>query len=167
MPVDSQAHASRTILLALQSRLVSVLGLDQQYVRIAASDAYKVSYEQTMVVIRPMSPQPYTDAGAGRRARPVSRVLRIYIHHRSSLDFVGDDSIAVPALCDIEDQVYDAMDDYWLLDDSQTVPLTIEPLHPLPSSGEPTRQPDNDIGETLSRLDFEVRYLLVNNTPAP
>lgn len=168
MATTNQAYAASVILEAFRTRLVNVLELDSHFVRLVANDAYEVSHEETLIAIRPLGPKPLTDAGGGRRARPVTRSVRVYVHKRSSSDFAGDDRLIVTALCDLEDRVFDALDDYWLRDDSRTNYLTIEPIHLTDASGgPPVRQATNDVGEVFSRLDFELVYLLANNTPEP
>ncbi len=166
MSVDSQAFPSSQILEAIRVRLRRVLSLDDQYVRLCANDQYAVSNEETLIAIRPLGPTPYTDAGVGRRARPVERTIRVYIHRRSSVDFTGDDRLAVPLLCDLEDAVLSALDEWWPKDVDNVTPITIEPLHPTDSSnGPPTRKSDNDVGEVFSRLDFSIKYVASNETP--
>lgn len=167
MPTTVQAYPSSTIIEALRVRIRTVTGVDDQYVRIVFSDQYEYSKEETLIAIRPLGPLPYTDAGAGRRARPTTRMVRIYLHKRSSLDFVGDDRIVASTLLDLEDEVFNALDDHILVDALGT-PLIIEPIHPTDSSGgPPVRKPVEDIGDVFSRLDFEIKYLLVNETPIP
>lgn len=166
MPVTEQAYPSSQIFESLRLRLRSKLELDDSFVRLVASDQYSYSGEPLLIAIRPLHPQPYPEAGGGRRIRPTKRMVRVYISTRSSLDFVGDDRLATTALLDLEDKVYDALDDYWLRDESDTVNLTIEPIHPIDTfGGPPTRKPNEDTGEIFSRLDFQLSYLLVNLTP--
>jgi hypothetical protein len=59
----------------------------------------------------------------------MKRTIRVYIHKRSSLDFSGDDRILVAALCALEDQVYDFLDE-WPPITVAGLPMTQEPLHP-------------------------------------
>jgi hypothetical protein len=168
MPATTQAYDFADILEALRLRLVSVLGLDDHYVRSVASDQYKYTTEETLVALRPLGVRPDVNAGGGRRARPCYRTVRCYISKRSSLDFVGSDSVVLETLFDTENQILDALDDFWPMDTSGTVALTIEPVHPTDSSnGPPVRKPDEDTGEVYSMLSFEVRYLQINNTPSP
>lgn len=168
MPVTAQAYSSSEIMESLRLRLETVLEIDESFCRLVMSDDYEYTDEETLIAIRPLGPVPFTDAGGGRRARPVTRSVRVYIHKRNSSDFVGDDRLAMAILLDFEDSVFNALDDHFLRDADNTTNITLEPLHPTDASaGPPVRQPTNDVGRLFSRLDFEVKYMLVNNTPAP
>lgn len=167
MPVTTQAYPSSTILETIRLRLRNGLVINDHYVRLTAADDYKVTFEEKFIAIRPLGPIPFVDAGGGRRARPVKRFIRVYLHLRSSIDFVGDDGIVMPEMFDFEDAVFNLLDD-WFVTNANGVVLTHEPIHTADASaGPPTRQVLNDVGEVVSRLDFEVPYILVNNTPAP
>jgi hypothetical protein len=167
MASNPQAFTASDILEAIRLRVVEATEVDTHFVRLVANDNYRYSEEEDLIAIRPLGPTPYTDAGGGRYSRPVSRIIRIYIHKRSSLDYVGSDSQVVGLLCDREDEVFDWLDD-WFPTNADDEVMTIEPLHPVDSSaGPPTRQDLNDIGETFSRIDFEVRYLLSNDQDVP
>lgn len=164
---NPQAFPASEILEVIRLRVVEATELDDHYVRLTANDQYSVTNEETLIAIRPLGPTPVTDAGGGRYSRPVSRTIRIYIHKRSSLDYTGDDRILVPALCDLEDTLLNYLDDWWPVNSDDEI-LTIEPLHPTDSSaGPPLRQQMNDVGETFSRLDFEIRYLLNSDRAVP
>jgi hypothetical protein len=139
--------------------------LDPAYVRLVASDSYVVNVmEPAFVFVRYYGPQPFTDAGAGRRAMPVVRLVRTYIYTRNGSDVSGSDVIALTA-ADIgharrEEAVYAALVN-WFPADAEGLPLTIEPLHPVDSAGgPPERRPEAEEGLVRSHLDFEVRYLL-------
>jgi hypothetical protein len=167
MATTAQAYPAGDILEAIRLRLVTAIGLDTQFVRLVAHDNYQISFEETLIAIRPLGPRPRPYAGYGRHLRPIDRSIRVYIHKRSSLDFAGDDRLLMASLCAIEDTVYNFLDD-WTITDSRSVSLSPEVLHPIDASnGPPTRQPVNDIGECFSRLDFEFMYIQVNETPAP
>lgn len=168
MAYDSQSYTFAEILEQIRLRLVSGLPLDTQYVRSVGSDGYKYSNEETLISVRPLGPEPYTDAGGGRSHRPMKRIIRVYISKRSSLDFVGDDSVALPLILNTEDRIYDLLDEWWPMDTVLNKPMTIEPLHPIDSSGgPPVRLPQDDIGEVTSMLTFEVCYVQGNTIPIP
>jgi hypothetical protein len=165
--INPQAADFADILENMRLRLVDELGLDDHYVRSVASDSYKYTNEETLIALRPLGVQPFTDAGGGRYSRPTKRTVRVYVSKRSSLDFVGDDRIVLPDLFDIENQILDAYDDWFVTDESDTV-LTIEPLHPTDSSnGPPLRKAQEDLGEVYSVLAFEVDYLQINPRDVP
>jgi hypothetical protein len=167
MPLTNQAANFADILESIRDRLVSVTGISDDFVRSVGSDDYKYSFEETMIALRPLGPLPFTNAGGGRRARPETRIVRIYINKRSSLDPVGSDSVALGELFELENTVNDALDDWFPVDADDNV-LTIEPLHPTDSTnGPPIRQSQNDVGEIYSLLAYEVVYLRPNNTPQP
>ena len=168
MSVNPQAHHFSDIMESIRLRLVSGLGLDDMYVRSVASDQYKYDFEADMVALRPLGPNPFTDAGGGRYSRPLSRMIRCYVSKRSSLDFVGDDRIVLADLLDYEDSIYDLLDDWTPLDVTGLIPLTIEPLHPIDSSGgPPLREADNSVGEVYSVLSFETVYVQPNSRTLP
>lgn len=157
---------------SIQARLVSSLALDTAYVRLAASDNYKLQLaEDKAVVIRYYGPQPFTEAGAGRYAMPVTRRIRLYLYVRSSQDFVGDDTEALTnaelGLSKFEEDALDSIVQYTPLSGSTV--LTIEPLHFVDSAdGPPVREPEGDVGIVRSHLDVECKYLLmVNNSHVP
>lgn len=172
MALTSQSSRFSAIALSIQSRLSSVCGLDASYVRIAANDNWSVDFSERGLVLRFWGPSPFVDAGAGRRARWAKRLLRVYCYSRSSLDKFSDNSIALfgdLGHSDLEEDVIDALDDWWPrsgLEEGDGWPLTIEPIHPLDSgSGPPERKAEEDVGLVRSALNFEIVYLLPNNTP--
>lgn len=167
MATNPQSHPISETLEVIRQRVMTATELDDHFVRLVMNDDYTYSNEEWLVAIRPLGVTPMTDAGGGRYSRPVNRIIRIYIHKRSSLDYVGDDRQAVALICDMEDRILNHLDDWFPVNDEDEV-LTIEPLHPADSSsGPPTRQSMNDIGETFSRIDFEIRYLLNNDYEVP
>jgi hypothetical protein len=168
MALTTQAASFYDILLSIRRRLVAGLELDETKVRLTASDQYRYDFEGTDIAIRPLGPNPFTDAGGGRRARPEKRTVRIYINKRSSLDEVGSDETVLSELIALENSVNDLLDDWWPRDEDDTLNLTIEPLHPTDAtSGLPVRQPTDDVGMVFSVLAYEVVYLRPNNTPQP
>lgn len=160
----SQTSDFASIARVIKSHLATCLSLDPAYVRIAASDNYKLQLmEDKAVVLRYYGPNPFPDAGAGRYAQPVTRLIRVYTYVRSNTDYVGDDTEALTdaelGLSGFEESVYDALAQYTPI--SGTTVLTIEPLHPVDSSsGPPERKPEDDVGVVRSSLLFECRYLL-------
>jgi hypothetical protein len=167
MAFTSQSYQDALTIEAIRQQLVKVVGLDSDYVRLVATPDYQVTQEERMLCLLPFGRRPDPNAGAGRRARPSSRTLRVYMHFRDSTDFAGDDRLLIQEVFDFEDSVIDALDDFWPLDDDDN-PLTIEPLHILPSpSGEITRQAINDIGMCRCWVDFEWRSIQRNQTPQP
>lgn len=167
MAFTTQSYPESQVLEAVRQQLVSVLGLDDSYVRIVATENYAVTEEERMVCIRPMGRRPEPNAGAGRRARPSSRTLRVYMHFRDNTDFAGDDRLLVQQAFDFEDQVINALDDFWPINEEEE-PLTIEPLHIMDSGGGAiSREPINDIGLCRCWLDFEYRTVQYNSTPQP
>jgi hypothetical protein len=166
---NPQAYHFSDILEKIRLRIVAATGLDDDYVRSVASDDYDYSKtEATLISIRPLGPIPSTDAGGGRYSRPFKRYIRVYISIRSSLDRVGSDKVALGLLMTLEDTIYNYCDDWFPKNDSGTAPMTIEPLHPVDASaGPPVRQAQDDIGELLSRVDFEVDYIQPNDRELP
>lgn len=167
MSVVNQAVNFNDILESIRLRLVSVLELNDAYVRSVASDQYKYVNEETFIALRPLPPQPFSLAGGNRRIRPEKRTIRVYINIRSSLDEVGSDKIAINRLCELENEINDALDGYFPRDTNNTVNLTISGLRPVPSDGPPLRKAEDDIGEVYSVLSYEASYLRPNNTPMP
>lgn len=169
---DSQSSPFRSVALAIRNQLSSATGVDESAVRIVSSDDYEIHFiEQKFIYVRVYAPVPDTNAGVGRRARPHYRLVRVYIYTRSNLDQVGRDDIALAegsGHFDFEEQVIDALDEYWPLNDLGTEPLTIEPLHPVSDGGgKPVRKPENDIGLIRSHSDYQVRYVPPVATVAP
>ena len=172
MSFDPQSARYSDILLAVKNRVVEVFDVDPSLVRIVANDRYRVHQVDSgslQIYLRSYGPEPDVDHGGGRRSRPKKRLLRVYLYYRNSLDQAGEDETALTAedgLFDKEDLLLDALDDYW--PQSDDVPLTIEPLHPLNSAeGPPLREEEDDIGVTRIHLDFEIRYVGRNQNPAP
>ncbi len=171
MAFSPQTGQWRRIVAAIQKRVCdavevepgSTARLDPQYVRVVASDGYKIdAREPFFVYLRYYGPRPFTDGGAGRRARRVSRLVRVYVYTRSNIDFHGSDEGAllgeVVGHSDREEQVLDALEHHAVAD--ATGLLVIEPLHWVDSAGgPPEREPENEDGLVRSHLDFEVEYL--------
>jgi hypothetical protein len=171
MARDDQAHPVATILLAIKDRLVEQLQLSPSYVRIVASDGYELQcHDARFIYLRAFGPVPAVDVGVGRRARPVKRVVRLYLYTRNSLDETGADDAALTAAgahLAFEDEVFDALDEWWPVtaDDADTA-LTIEPLHTVAEgSGRPERKPEEDVGLVRSHIDLEIQYVLSNQNP--
>ena len=139
--------------------------LDPHFVRVVASDDYKVDIrEPFFVFLRYYGVSPRTDSGAGRRAMVVTRRFRVYLYVRSGVDAYGDDTEALTGdtsgLSDREEAVLEALVHFVPADAAGTA-LTVEPLHPVDSAdGPPERPPENEDGLVRSHLDFEVTYLL-------
>ncbi len=173
MAYTSQSASLPEILTSIVTQLATVTGIDRAYCHLVASDNYEINCsEPKFLFVRPFGLRPRTDAGAGRRARPVYRTIRVYIHTRSELDFYTSDETALTAIGaheDFELQTVDALDEYWPSDeDDAEILLTIEPLHPLDSSsGPPARKADNDTGILTSYFDYEICYLNKVQTPQP
>lgn len=170
MAYTSQSASWSDIAAAVVEQLVTVTAIDPNLVRLVASDRYELApIDAKYLVCRYYGPSPFIDAGAGRRARPIQRRIRVYCYTRSQLDQFADDVIALTAVDGheaLELQVMDALDEFWPSDDDGN--LTLEPLHPLDSSGgPPERRPEDDIGFIRSHLDYEVRYLAKVQTPQP
>jgi len=166
MVTNPQATDFYTILQSIQTRLVEVTKLDPTYVRIVASDNYKYDFEVSMITIRPLGPEPSTNAGGGRQARPERRNIRVYCNIRSSLDQVGKDDVALRNLFTLENTINDALDEFYPNINGQN--LTIEPLHPVDGGNQPPiREPNDDIGEIFSLLNYEVVFVRPNSIPQP
>lgn len=171
MSYSPQTAKFADIALSIKRRLTASLNLDAAYVRIVASDSYKLLAEDRYIYIRYYGPSPRTDAGAGRWAMPVSRRVRVYLYIRDNNDGFSGDTTALTAdegMSAFEEQVLESLVQYTPLDASNTV-LTIEPLHPVDSAGgPPERKPVDDVGFVSSYLDFECVYLLrVTQTHVP
>lgn len=167
---DSQSARFSDTLLAIRTRLTTVLDLDASRVRIVATDKYRIACaEPQFLYLRYYGLKPDTDAGVGRRARRATRLLRVYVYSRSNVDEYGSDVTVLTgseAHGDFEDAVFDALDNFRPLSDEDE-PLTIEPLHPVDDqSGPPEREPEDDVGLIRSSLLFEINYLPPKNDPA-
>jgi len=155
-------------LAAVRDQLIKVTEVAPAYVRIVANDDYKVTYETKLLCIRPLGRRPFVNAGAGRRARPSYRTLRVWIETRSRVDHAGNDLVALTKHFDFEDEVINALDDFYPPVSTADAPLTIEPLHFLDSgAGAPTREAVNEVGVVKSFLDFEYTVVVYNDTPQP
>jgi hypothetical protein len=166
MATNPQAVDFYTILQAIRTRVVTVTGLNDNYVRVCGSDDYEYDYEKQMVAIRPLGPEPVTDGGGGRQSRIEHRTIRVYCNVRNSSDPVGKDDIALQTLIGLENTVYDALDEFY--PSSSGSSLTIEPLHPTQNGNSPpTRKPNDDIGEIFSMLTYEVVFVRINSIPPP
>lgn len=167
MALTTQSYPEAEILEAIRQQVVDVVGLNDAYVRVVANPDYQVTQEERLIAILPFGRRPEPNAGAGRRARPSSRTIRVFMHFRENTDFAGDDRVLISEAFDFEDRVIDALDDFWPVNADEE-PLTIEPLHIIPSAaGELNRQAINDVGLCRCWVDFEYRSLLLNNTPQP
>lgn len=171
MATTAQSALLPTILTSVVTQLRTVTAINAAYVHIVATDDYKITCgEPRFLYIRYYGLDPYTDAGAGRRARPTTRRLRVYIYTRNNVDQFETDTIALLAAGNhesLELQVVDAMDNFWPRDTDGNI-VTIEPLHPLDSSsGPPLRKAEDDIGIIRSHLDYEIKFLSQVNTPQP
>lgn len=168
MALTAQACSFEDILEAIRLHLVEVTELNDNFVRSVAADNYEVMLDEYSIGLRPLNSTPFTNSGAGRRARPERRPVRVYLHVRSSLDQVGSDKIALGKLIQFENTVNDALDEFMPLNDDEDAALCIEPLHPIESpSNPPTRKTEDDIGFVTMMLCYEVVYVRPNNTPAP
>jgi hypothetical protein len=155
------------VILSAQSRLARLLGLDPAFVAIRGREAVgpPPGFETRSVVLRYYGPQPFTDAGAGRRGMPTTRLVRVFLFTRNSIDVEGDDTHALTdelGHADFEDQVLDVLTNAFPLDASTDPPtrLAIEPWHPVDSAGgPPQRDPDGVAGMIWSYLDFEAKYV--------
>lgn len=171
-----QASPFAAIAAAIRARVATSLSVAIDFIRLVASDKYKVTEtEPLFVYIQVFGPQPFTDGGAGRLGRRIYRRVRCYIYTRSGEDTYGGDEIALtgndpsqtvstppvyPGQFIAEEMVYNSLDDWFPLD-SDDSKLTVEPLHPVDSAGgPPERAPENDDGLIRSHLDFEVMYIL-------
>jgi hypothetical protein len=179
-----------SIAQAVKNRLITMTGLDPAWVLVVASDKYAITvaedmflYLQFFGITSPRDPAlDYTNSGAGRLSMPVARRLRIYLYERSGTDTYGDDSIALmgtdpsqifsdyalPGMFVLEEMVFNALVNWTPLSgDVVPVPLTLTPLHPLDSSEEPQRPPENEAGLLRSCLDFEVVFNLCIDPTEP
>jgi hypothetical protein len=169
----SQSASWSTVATQIVAQLVVVTEIDPAHVHLVASDAYDLTdLESRFVYVRYYGLQPVTDAGAGRRARPCSRRVRVYVYTRNQLDSYSDDTVALTADDGhetLELRVLDALDEFVPVDpDDEDVSLVLEPLHPVDSSsGPPERKPEDDNGLVRSHLDFTVTYLPRMQTPQP
>ncbi len=169
MATTSQSATLPDILTAIVNQLKTVTGIDSAYCHLVASSNYTINcMEPQFLYIQVLGLNPSTNAGAGRRARPVSRTIRVYVYTRTELDFYTNDTIALTGLGNHEDlelKVIDSVDEFWPRD-SDSNNLTIEPLHPTESQ-EALREPENDLCLIRSDLTYEIVYLNKVNTPQP
>jgi len=172
MAYTSQSALLSDIILSVLDQLNAVTDINTAYIIPVASDEYETScVEAKFIYVRFYGLTPFTDAGAGRRARPVTRRLRIFVYTRSNLDQYTHDNIALLEAADnhevLELQTIDALDEFYPKDSDDNL-LTIEPLHPLDSSsGPPLRKPENDLGLLRSHFDYEIKMLNRVQTPSP
>ena len=147
MAFDPQSSKWADIVKAIAAQIISTTGLDPSCVRIVASEKYDLyipAVGSRAVTIRYFGPEPDTDAGVGRRARRLKRLVRIQMWTRDSLDLAGEDVTALfqdGGHSDFEEEILNALDEFWPMSTDQTpVPLTVEPLHPLNSAETPQSQ---------------------------
>lgn len=166
MAYSAQTATIASIANAIKNRIVSETGIDEAYVRLVASDDYDFRIpDEKAVYLRVFGMKPFTDAGQGRAAMPVTRLIRLYIYRRnSSLDAVGHDDIGLTdddyGIFGFEEEVANCLVEFWPRD-ADGNELTIEPLHPLDSSsGPPLREAEGDIGFLRESLLYEIRYTL-------
>ncbi len=145
---------------------VNQVPFDPAFVRIAASDRYKIPVgEPRFVYIRVYQPVPITNTGGQRLNFLTRRIVRIYLYSRSNVDVYGEDTAAMTAEAQghlyFEEQVLNWLVDWFPVDPNGKF-LTVEPLHPLdPAEGPPERIATvEDAGFLRSTLDFEVLYTL-------
>lgn len=171
MAATAQSASFSAIAAAVVEQLAAVTEIDPAYVHLVASDRYRITcLEPRFLYLRYFGLQPDTDAGAGRRARPVYRRFRVYIYTRNSLDRSTDDTVALTAEDGheaLELLTLDALDEHFPKDEDGNL-LTIEPLHPLDSSsGPPEREPEDDDGLLRFYQDYQCRYLAAVSNPQP
>lgn len=178
------------ILNAVLTRVSESLNIPAAYVQPVATDEYKVTiaeplfaYLRVFGVAEPRDPaMSFENAGAGRLFRPIARRIRVYVWTRSGEDVVGEDSIALmgqdpdqtvdtppemPGQFAAEELVFNALDDFLPVSDAGE-PLSIGPLHPLPTEGTPPlRKAENGEGLVWSAIDFEAVYCLSINPQEP
>lgn len=189
VPTPSDTPLFRTPFAAILNNVVTqvsyALKIGRQYVRPVASDDYAVTEtEDLFAYIRPFSPEPgdpgsgfpQGNQGAGRLCKTVIRRIRVYIWTRSGEDVYGGDEIALlgndpnqlstdtpvtlPGLHVSEEIVLNALDDYMVVNASGD-PLTVGPLHWIPSDGgPPKRKAENSEGLVWASLDFQAVYNL-------
>jgi hypothetical protein len=178
------------ILSAVMVRLAAGLRIDPAFVQPVATDDYKVTIDESLFAYvrvfgigEPRDPAlSFENAGAGRLGRPVGRRIRVYLWSRVGEDIYGSDQITLmgadptqtvatpptsPGQFVYEEVAFTTLDD-WLPTNANGEPLTVGPLHPLPSEGSPPlRKPTDDAGLVWSALDFEVCYILAINPTEP
>jgi hypothetical protein len=111
---------------------------------------------------RAYGPSPFTDAGAGRRAMPFTRRVRIYLHTTTTSDQSFADSAALTK-ADYgqwrrEDQLYGSLI-HFMPQRTPSGNMLIEPLHPIDSAGGPPSRKAPDPGFVTSFMDFEAKYI--------
>jgi hypothetical protein len=169
----TQSASFADVARALRDQLVAVTGLDRGYVNFTKEEKWPTSSAEKAVFIRVFGIQPMPDAGAGRRARPLHRRVRVYMLTRNSLDYVGDEDEALwgdQGHDALELAVIDALDEFVptkLVDGVETA-LVLEPVHPVAAEGgPPVGDSESEVGVTRSFLDFEAVYLAPVSNPAP
>lgn len=172
-------------------RVAASLNIGLDFVFPVANDEYKITVSENLFAyirfygpspVDPRTGAPFSDYGAGRRARVVGRRFRVYIYTRSGEDTFGDDTIALggnninqlvtdppetPGQYVAEELVLNALDDYIPKGDDD-ICLTIGPVHWLDGDGGPAqRKPENDAGLLRSSLDFQAVYVLAIQATEP
>jgi hypothetical protein len=185
--VPSQSSPCALIFSLIRARVAAGLGRNVKWVRLVASDKYKVTIaEPLFCYVQVFKPNPQVDSGSGRLARTISRFFRCYLYTRSGIDSYGADTLALlgtdasagfDEFADsrghllAEELLYNALDDWspTITQSGRQVMLTIEPVHTTERNLQPERKPEESEGLVRSAIDFEVRYNLSidRREPAP
>ena len=167
----SQSSPFSAIVLAIQQQLINCTGLSNTQVRIAASQNYELSTQDSQFIIIVCSGiQPDSDSGVGRRARYCQRTITTYIYSRNNLDFYGSDYHALTntnAHYSLEENVLSSLDQFWPVGENGN--LSIETVQVLsPPEGQVFRKPEDDsTGLVRSELLFSIKYVLDQPTQIP
>lgn len=174
MAYPTQSARFADILLAvkarLQARLATLFDLDPTRVVVVKGGGYKLPpYVAEMHVrVRGVRGAYFGDAGAGRTAMLVTRIIAADVFTRSAKDQAGQDEAALTeedeGHYDREEGVADALVLFW--PQSTPVPpaeaanLTVEPLHPseVPQDAD-APEPERYSGWAVSTVYFDCRYV--------
>lgn len=152
------------VIVAIKDRLVELLlnvddqPIDETFVRIVAHPGpdYANYRAERGVAICFQSPEPFTQAGAGRYGLITTRTMEVHLATQSHLDPAENDQIAVVAHLDMEESVVNALHDAA----PQTTPVHIGvSVRWIPGGAEIARNVKRDQGMLLSVLLFEVKYV--------
>lgn len=179
------------IAVAIWQKLSIDLSMSPSHIVPVANDSYAITIDEPFFLFvqffqmrKPMDEAlDFVNSGAGRRFRPVARVMRIYIYTRTGVDTYGSDAVALfgidptqtyatpstpPGQFAMEEKVGNVLDDWTPLSgDLVPTPLTIGPLHMIDASEYPQRKRENDSGLLRSCLDFEIVYQICQDPTEP
>ncbi len=189
MGLALQSSPFAAILQNLVGRVATALGVDPTYVQPTANDDYKVTVvEPLFAYLRVFQPTPcdsegtpFPNIGAGRFARIVARIVRVYVYTRNGADFYGSDTLALiganpnqsvitppsmPPHLLAEEIILNSLDNYCPLN-SDGQRMSVANVQWTTANGLPVRKAEDEEGLDRSHLDFNVMYILAQQAQEP